>query len=78
MKLAVALIASLCLAAPALACPNMDHDDATAPKTADKDKKPAEKKPEAPKTDKDKPADTAKSKDTKDTTKKTGDKVSLK
>jgi hypothetical protein len=75
MKLAVALITSLALAAPALACPNMDHD-AAAPKTADKDKKPAEKK-EAPKAEQ-KPADTAKTKDTKDAQKKTGDKVSLK
>ena len=79
MKIAVALITSLAsitlLATPALACPNMDHDDAPATKTADK--KPAEKKQEAPKTDKDqKPADTAKTKDTKE--QKKGDKVSLK
>lgn len=79
MKIAVALITSLALVAPALACPNMDHDDAAAPKTAEKDKKPAEKKQEAPKADKDqKPADTAKAKDTKEAPKKTGDKVSLK
>ena len=78
MKIAVAIITSLALVAPALACPNMDHDDSSSVKTADKDKKPAEKKQEAPKTDKDqKPADTAKSKDSKDT-KKAGDKVSLK
>ena len=78
MKLAVALITSLALATPALACPNMDHDEA--PKTADK--KPAEKKQEQPKADpaKDKqqaPADTAKTKDGK-SEKKPGDKVSLK
>ncbi len=74
MKLAVALVL---FAAPAFACPNMDHDQ-TAPKTADKAKEQP-KKDEAPKADpkKDdsKPADTAKK---KDAAKKPGDKVSLK
>ena len=69
-KLAIA--ASLLFATPALACPNMDHDN-NAPKTADK-------KADAPKTDDEakeqpkqpdqKPADTAKTKDTKDAPKK--------
>src|SRR5262249_29602854 len=48
------LLASL-IAAPAMACPNMDHDEAPAPKTAQKEKAP---KAEAPKPDKAK--DTAK------------------
>jgi hypothetical protein len=76
----LAIIVSLALSAPVLACPNMDHDEA--PKTADKDKA---KKEEAPKAkeqqkqekQKDQPADTAKSKD-KDKEPKKGDKVSLK
>lgn len=78
MKIAVAIVTSLALVAPALACPNMDHDETAAPKTADKDKKPAEKKQDAAKPEQ-KPADTAKSKETKDpNNKKPGDKVSLK
>lgn len=79
MKIAVAIVTSLALVAPALACPNSDHgswhDETAAPKTADKDKKPAEK---ADKKTEQKPADTAKAKDTKEAPKKTGDKVSLK
>ena len=82
MKLVVALVTSLALVSPALACPNMDHDEA--PKTADK-KAPdkSDKKQEAPKTDPAKnkeqaPADTAKNKDGKGEQKKPGDKVSLK
>jgi hypothetical protein len=78
MKLVLALAASLALISPALACPNMDHDEA--PKTADK--KPAEQKPkqDQPKTDtakQNKAPDTAKTKDTKEQ-KKPGDKVSMK
>lgn len=76
MKLVLALVASLALVTPALACPNMDHDEA--PKTADK--KPAEKKQEQPKTDTKAP-DTAKNKETKpdkSTEKKPGDKVTMK
>jgi hypothetical protein len=76
MKLALAFITSLALVTPALACPNMDHDEA--PKTADK-KPAADKKQEQPK-EKQQAPDTAKSKDTKDTKgeKKPGDKVSMK
>jgi len=74
MKLAVALVL---FAAPAFACPNMDHDQ-QAPKTADK-AKDQPKKEEAPaKKDDAKPADTAKKKDDKSGEKKPGDKVSLK
>ncbi len=77
MKL-VAIAVSLGLAAPAFACPNMDHDQAT-PKTAEKKEQPKsapkakeQPKQDAPKQDQQKPAtDTAK----KD---KKGDKVSLK
>ena len=76
MKIVLALAASLALVTPALACPNMDHDD-NAPKTAEK--KPADKKQEQPKADKDQKApDTAKKKDDKSTEKKPGDKVSMK
>jgi hypothetical protein len=75
MKIVLALAATLALVSPALACPNMDHDDAPATKTAEK--KPAEKKQDQPKTDAKTPADTAKKKDAK-TEKKPGDKVSLK
>jgi hypothetical protein len=90
-KLATAFaFASLTLAAPVFACPNMDHDQAETPKTADKDspKKDAsdkDKATEAPKpaTNKDQPpADTAKAKDAPGkpapAPKKTGDKVSIK
>ncbi len=77
MKLAVALITSLALAAPAFACPNMDHDTA-APKTADKKAPDKKEQPKAdPAKDQQKPADTAKTKDTKGE-KKPGDKVSMK
>jgi hypothetical protein len=48
-KLAIlASLASLAIGGPAFACP-MDHDEAQAPKTAQKDKAP---KAEAPKPDK--------------------------
>jgi hypothetical protein len=79
MKLAVALLTSLALVTPALACPNMDHDEA--PKTAEKkpaDKDKAKEQPKAdPAKEKQAPADTAKTKDGKGD-KKPGDKVSLK
>jgi hypothetical protein len=48
----LAILVSLAIAAPAFACP-MDHDEAQAPKTAQKDKAP---KAEAPKPDKAKEA----------------------
>lgn len=80
----LALAAALLVSAPALACPNMDHDDApTTPRTADK--APA-KKPDAPKAkdtakpaDK-APADSAKAKDSAKPAdaKKPADKVSMK
>jgi len=54
----IATAASLAIAAPVFACPDMDHGtDETAPRTAEKDKK------EAPKQDKAKDADKAKAKD---------------
>jgi hypothetical protein len=79
MKLVLSLAASLALATPALACPNMDHDQADAPKTAEKDKKAPDKKEQKadPKDKQQQPADTAKSKDGKGD-KKPGDKVSMK
>lgn len=78
MKLVLSLVASLALVTPALACPNMDHDQNDAPKTAEKKtpEKKAQPKADTAK-DKQQPADTAKNKDGKGD-KKTGDKVSLK
>jgi hypothetical protein len=76
MKLAVALVL---FAAPAFACPNMDHDQAAPPKTADKAKEQPKKEEAPAKKDDAKPADTAKKKDdAKPAEKKPGDKVSLK
>ena len=77
-------VASLSIAAPVLACPNMEHG-ADQPKTADtaKDAKDANgttaKAKDAPK-EAPKPAETAKSPATapKDQPKKPGDKVSIK
>jgi hypothetical protein len=78
------LAAALLASAPALACPNMDHDEAPAPRTADKAtaKKPAS--PAAPAaakakaTEKKKPAaDSAKAKEPPPAdAKKPADKVS--
>ena len=76
MKIATVLL-SLSLAAPAFACPNMDHDTpkTEAPRTADKDKA-ADKAKDANKPA-EKPADKDKSKDTaKKPEPKPGDKVS--
>ncbi len=74
-KLAALLVLSF--AVPAFACPNMDHDQTEAPKTAEKDK--AKEQPKAKDQPKAAPSkDTAKSKDAKPADKKPGDKVSLK
>lgn len=65
----LAILVSLVVATPVFACPMHDSDNA-APKTAEKDKKPAEQKPadadkakETPKKDEAKPAETAKAKE---------------
>jgi hypothetical protein len=80
----LAIVLSLAIAAPVLACPNMDHDEGQAPKTAQKNdkQKPADapkkeepKQEQQPKQEQPKPADSAK-KDGKDT--KKPDKVSSK
>lgn len=58
----LAILVSLVVATPVFACP---HDDAAAPKTAEKAKEPAKQAPakEAPKKDEAKPAETAKAKE---------------
>lgn len=67
-KVCLAIVLSFGLATPVLACPSMDGDAKTA--KADKaDKKKSDDKSAAQKNDQQKPADT---------TKKDGDKVSLK
>ena len=88
-QLVLSLLASAALVTPALACPNMEHDEGTATKTVEKDKKEApktDKAKETPKADaktdtaknqKDAPKDTKGAKDSKDTAKKP-DKVSSK
>jgi hypothetical protein len=84
MKIATLLL-SMALAAPAFACPNMDHDapKTDAPRTADKDKKDPPKdtaKPDDKAKGRSNPADDkAKTDDkSKPADKKPGDKVSLK
>jgi hypothetical protein len=44
-QIALVLAASGLLVSSAMACPNSDHDKAQAPKTAQKDKAPAQKAP---------------------------------
>jgi hypothetical protein len=58
----LAILVSLVVATPVLACP---HDDASAPKTAEKAKEPAKEAPakEQPKKEEAKPAETAKAKE---------------
>ena len=60
----LAILVSLVVATPVFACP---HDDAAAPKTAEKAKEPAKQAPAkeapAPKKDEAKPAETAKAKE---------------
>lgn len=72
--------ASLSIATPVFACPG--HDEAAAPKTAEKskdEKAPADKAKETPKADAQKPADTAKAKEAAPKTDaKKADKVSQK
>lgn len=78
---AFAALATLSLAAPAFACPNMDKEEVQTPRTADKDKaaKPAT---DTAKASDAKPADKAKAapdkaKDTKPANAKPGDKVTI-
>ncbi len=79
MKTFLAFCASVALAAPAFACPNMDHDQAETPKTAEKaPAKATDKTKDQPKQDTAKPADTAKAKAPAKDAPKKGDKVSLK
>ncbi len=75
-KLAALLVLSF--AVPAFACPNMDHDQTEAPKTADKAKEQPKAKDQPKATPAKDTKDTAKSKDAKPADKKPGDKVSLK
>jgi hypothetical protein len=58
----LAILVSLVVATPVFACP---HDDASAPKTAEKAKEPAKEAPakEQPKKEEAKPAETAKAKE---------------
>jgi hypothetical protein len=79
MKKLVAALTVLGFAAPVFACPNSDHDQAAAPKTAEKAKDapkatPAPAPSKDPKAEPAKPADTAK----KAPEKKPADKVSQK